>query len=73
MCTVMNVRTNIVISEELIREAMDLSGEKTKRAVVDRALRELIERDARIKGTLELQGIGWDGDLDEMRRDRDFD
>lgn len=69
----MDVRTNIVIDEELIQRAMRITGAKSKRAAVDEALRELVRRDDRRKATLELEGIGWKGDLDEMRRDRDFD
>ncbi len=69
----MDVRTNIVIDEDLIRRAMRITGAETKRAVVDEALRELVKRHDRRKATLELEGIGWEGDLGEMRRDRDFD
>ena len=71
MCTVAGVRTNIVIDEELIAEAMRLAGTTTKRATVDQALRELVKRQRRL-GILDLAGSGWEGDLDEMRRDRDL-
>lgn len=36
--------TNIDIDEELVAEAMKVSGARTKREVVDRALRELVAR-----------------------------
>lgn len=62
------MRTNIVIDDELMKEAMQLSGLKTKREVVEEALRTLV-RLKRQEGILELKGIGWDGDLDAMRRD----
>ncbi len=39
--------TNIDIDEELIAEAMKISGARTKREAVDRALRELIARSRR--------------------------
>lgn len=36
--------TNIDIDEELVAEAMKVSGARTKREVVDRALREMVAR-----------------------------
>lgn len=38
------MRTNIVLDESLVGEAMRVSGARTKREVVDIALRELVER-----------------------------
>jgi hypothetical protein len=38
------VLTNIDIDEELIAQAMQVSGARTKREAVDRALRELVAR-----------------------------
>ncbi len=38
------MRTNIVLDDELVAAAMQASGAKTKREVVDVALRELIAR-----------------------------
>jgi Arc/MetJ family transcription regulator len=63
------VRTNIVLDEELIAEAMRRTGIKTKRAVVEEALRTLIQL-KRQEEILALRGkIKWDSDLDQMRRD----
>ena len=62
------MRTNIVIDDQLMKEAMELSGLKTKREVVEQALRTFV-RLKRQEDILELRGIGWDGDLDAMRRD----
>ena len=62
------MRTNIVIDDQLMKEAMELSGLKTKRQVVEQALRTFV-RLKRQEDILELRGIGWDGDLDAMRRD----
>ncbi|HET8748792.1 MAG TPA: type II toxin-antitoxin system VapB family antitoxin [Ramlibacter sp.] len=36
--------TNIDIDEALVAEAMKVSGARTKREVVDRALREMVQR-----------------------------
>lgn len=63
----LSVRTNIVIDDELLNEAMRLSGLKTKRAVVEEGLRKLI----RLKGQediLKLSGkVHWEGNLDQSR------
>jgi Arc/MetJ family transcription regulator len=62
------VRTNIVIDEALIAEAMRRTGIKTKRAVVEEALRTLIQL-KRQEEILALRGkLKWRGDLDQMRR-----
>lgn len=37
------MRTNIVLNDELLREAMKLTGARTKTAAVDEALRTLVE------------------------------
>ena len=61
------MRTNIVIDEELIREAQQLTSLPTKKAVVDEALRTLI-RLKKQQAILSLRGkIRWQGDLDASR------
>ena len=64
------VRTNIEIDDELVSRVMRRYELKTKKEAVDLALRQ-------VAGTLLTQefldsvhGMGWDGDLDEMRRSR---
>jgi Arc/MetJ family transcription regulator len=67
------MRTNIDINDELLEEAQRVSGIKTKRAVVEKALQTLI-RSRRRKKVLDLAGkIQWIGNLDEMREGRFFD
>jgi Arc/MetJ family transcription regulator len=64
------MRTNIEIDDKLMREAMRASGRKTKRAVVDAALRLLVQTRAQAD-IRRLRGqIDWRGDLDESRADR---
>ena len=65
-------RTNVEIDDELVAQAMKLYGLRTKREAVDLALRRLVGRVSTNphRGMLELQGIGWEGDLDEMRRSK---
>ena len=61
------MRTNIVIEDDLVREAIALTGAQTKREVVDLALRRLVQLE-RQREALSLEGtIEWEGNLDEMR------
>jgi Arc/MetJ family transcription regulator len=62
------MRTNIEIDDVLIRRAMQLYGCKTKREVVDLALRKLLGADPMtIDEVLAMQGRGWSGDLEAMK------
>ncbi|MEW5920196.1 MAG: type II toxin-antitoxin system VapB family antitoxin [Bacillota bacterium] len=49
------MRTNIVIDDKLMEQAMRVSGLSTKKDVVNSALREFVERRTR-KDLTELQG-----------------
>ena len=52
--------TNLSIDPELIERALELSGERTKKAAVTKALEEFIAR-RRQRGVLELFGkLEWD-------------
>jgi len=64
------MRTNIVIDDELMNEAMTLSQLKTKKAVVETGLKLLVQikKQEQIKS---LRGkLKWDGDLGAMRLDQ---
>ncbi|MBU2055033.1 MAG: type II toxin-antitoxin system VapB family antitoxin [Proteobacteria bacterium] len=64
------MRTNIVIDEELMKKGIRYTGLRTKKELVNYALRELIQRKER-KEILRLKGkLHWEGDLEEMRRSR---
>jgi Arc/MetJ family transcription regulator len=64
------MRTNVEIDDDLMREAIRLSGVGTKREAVDLALRELVARYQRL-GVLDLRGrVHWTGDLERSRRGR---
>ncbi|TDK37190.1 type II toxin-antitoxin system VapB family antitoxin [Rhizobium deserti] len=65
------MRTNIDIDNGLLAEAMKLGGLQTKKAVVEKALQHFVRHHRRKKAWEELRGLGWEGDLDEMRRDID--
>jgi len=63
-------RTNLVLDERLLQEAVRLSGERTYSGTVERALDDFVKR-AKAGRILELAGSGlWQGDLADMRRDR---
>ena len=64
------MRTNIEIDDKLMKEALRLTGAKTKRKAVELGLRTLLrlrhqEELRRFKGKLH-----WEGDLDELRTDK---
>ncbi len=64
------MRTNIVLDDRLVREAMRASGLKTKRAVVEAGLRLLVQTKA--QGAMRrLRGkVAWEGDLRQSRSGR---
>ena len=79
MCMISNIythitqeaamRTNIVIDDRLMSEALMISGCKTKKEAVEQALKLLIimKKQEKIR---ELRGkLSWEGDLDAMRTD----
>ncbi|MFN3979758.1 MAG: type II toxin-antitoxin system VapB family antitoxin [Caldilinea sp.] len=64
------MRTNIVLDEALVEKAQQLTGIKTKRAIVDEALRMLIRlyEQAEVR---QLRGqLHWEGDIDAARLTR---
>ena len=61
------MRTNIDIVDKLMRDAMVVSDLKSKKAVVNFALSELIRASKR-KSILKYRGkLCWEGNLDKMR------
>jgi Arc/MetJ family transcription regulator len=63
------MRTNIEIDDKLLHEAMKATGHTTKRATVEEALRRVVKLHRQKQALKKLKGIGWEGDLDAMRRD----
>jgi Arc/MetJ family transcription regulator len=64
------MRTNIEIDDDLMRQALRASGERTKRAAVDQALRLLVQTKAQ-GGIRRLRGkVYWQGDLSAGRLGR---
>ena len=64
------MRTNIVIDDKLVQQAMKATGLTTKRAVVEAGLKLLIQVKGQT-GIRNLRGkVKWEGDLDQMRAGR---
>jgi Arc/MetJ family transcription regulator len=63
-------RTNVALDEQLLEEAVRVSGERTYARTIERALEEMVRR-AKARGIEQLAGSGlWVGDLSAMRDDR---
>lgn len=63
------MRTNIVIDDQLMEDALKATGLKTKKEAVEEGLKALIklQKQANIR---KLRGkISWEGDLNAMRSD----
>lgn len=68
-------RTSVEVDDGLAGEVMHRFGLATRQEAVELALRRLVgppaaEPPASREFLLGLEGMGWDGDLDEMRRSR---
>lgn len=64
------MRTHILVDAELVRRARKLTGLKTNRAVVEEALRRLVQLREQ-EGVRSLRGkIHWEGDLTSSREGR---
>ena len=63
------MRTNIVVDDNLMAEALKLSDIKTKKGVVEKALKLLVQV-KRQEAIRKLRGkLNWEGNLSEMRLD----
>lgn len=65
-----NMRTNIVIDDKLMADALKATGLQTKKEAVEEGLKALIKlkKQADIRS---LRGkLKWEGDLEDMRTDK---
>ncbi|MCC5913633.1 MAG: type II toxin-antitoxin system VapB family antitoxin [Balneolaceae bacterium] len=63
------MRTNIVIDDDLMDEALKVSGLKTKKDAVEEGLKLLVQRKKQ-ENIKNLRGkLQWRGDLEQMRSD----
>jgi Arc/MetJ family transcription regulator len=63
------MRTRILIDDELLREALRVTGAATTREVVELALRTLLKLDGQSQARQFKGKLAWEGDLDTMRAD----
>ena len=64
------MRTNVVIDDQLMAAALESTGLKTKKAVIEEALRALVRLRAQ-EGVRSLRGqLQWEGDLNILREGR---
>ena len=63
-------RTNIDLDDGLVAEVMRRYGVNTKKEAVDLALRRLVGVPLSGEFLMSLEGVGWDGDLEEIRTDQ---
>lgn len=65
------MRTNIVIDDQLMQDALRLTGARTKREAVELGLRTLVQLGRQAQAR-QLRGkLAWEGDLHAMRSDDD--
>jgi Arc/MetJ family transcription regulator len=64
------MRTNIDLDDTLVKKAMEISGQSTKKAAINTILSEYI-RKYNQKNILKYRGAKiWEGDLEKMREER---
>jgi Arc/MetJ family transcription regulator len=64
------MRTNVVIDDDLMAEALESTGLNTKKAVIEEALRTLV-RLKKQEQVRSLRGkLQWEGDLNLLRESR---
>ena len=64
-------RITVSADKELVERVMRKHGFRTKRRAVEFALHQAAGYDP--KEMLKLEGTGWDGDLEQMRRTRNLE
>ena len=64
------MRTNIIIDDTLMNEALKLSEYKTKKETVEEALRLFVSMKNQSSIRSYKGKLRWDGDLDKMRIDK---
>jgi len=64
------MRTNIEIDDKLMRQAMKATGATTKKAAVEATMRLAVQLHKQGEAIRKLRGLGWEGNLDEMRQSR---
>lgn len=67
------MRIHIEIDDALLAEAMQVTGLKTKSAVVNECLRRIVRGSRQLRAIDALTGSAdWEGDTRELRRNREL-
>ena len=64
------MRTNIVIDNKLIKQAMHNGGYKTKKETIAAALEHLVRYQKQAKIRAYRGKLKWEGDLNKLREDK---
>lgn len=64
------MRTTVQIDEALLARAMAVLGKDTSNDAVEEALRRVVVHAERKDASMSMIGLGWDGDLDALRKGR---
>ena len=67
------MRTNIEIDDKLMKQAMKATGATTKKAAVEAAMQIAVQLHKQGEAIQKLWGLGWEGDLKQMRRSKHLD
>ena len=65
------MRTNIVIDDSLMKQAMQASGARSKREAVELGLRALVKLQQQAEIRAFRGRLNWDGDLESQRLDNE--
>ena len=61
------MRTNVELDEVLVRKAMNLTNMATKKAVIHKALEELVKSNTRKRMLKYIDSGIWEGNIHKMR------
>ena len=64
------MRIDIDLDNSLVEQAMVATGQRTRKGAIQEALRRLVRAHEQREAIEDLRGLGWEGDLNEMRADR---
>jgi Arc/MetJ family transcription regulator len=64
------MRTNVVIDDELMAEALESTGLSTEKTVIEKALQTLVRLKGQAKVRLQRGKLQWEGDLNTLREGR---
>ncbi len=64
------MRTNVVIDDQLMKDALDCSGYHTKKAAIEAGLRLLVKLSRQLEVRNFKGKLKWSGNLDNMRTDK---